>query len=350
MKIAWLVNHINQVGGIEQVVYGLSQHFSCVLGHEVEIISINSDDGRPFFPLDLSVPIRHCGLNWRDETPKRFRETIRRVLRELDADILLTCHPRISTAVLMNRSLFHGKIIVTQHSTCDSFGAKRRMLNAVFFRFADALVVLNKPDQNFYRRTFCKALIIPNALFSAVSGVSDLKEPVLVAAGRLTEVKGFDMLVDAFAAAAPQHPQWSLFICGDGDQMEALKQRSARLGMADRIHFPGFVKTTDYMRRASGYVLSSRSESFSLVLLEAFAHGLPVVSFELPAIMEVSQNTGILTAPCNDVSALSAQLDQLMASDDLRRKLSREARKRAEHYTVEAIADQWMSLFHKLLD
>ena len=349
MRIVWLVNNINQVGGIEQVVCGLSQYFSCELDHQVEIISINSAEGRPFFPLHESVTVRHCGLHWRDQTPKKRRQIIRGILPGLNADILLTCHGGISTEVLLYKHAFRGKVVVTQHSACDSFSWKWRLANILLFRFADAFVVLTKADQRFYRKALCRATVIPNAMLSAFSGCSDLKNPMLVAAGRLTEIKGFDQLIDAFAMIAPAHPEWKLCICGDGELMDTLKQQADSHGLSDRILFPGFVSITDRMRSAGGFVLSSRSEGFPLVLLEALTHGLPVVAYELPAVKEICGSRGVLTAACGDTAALAEKMDQLLSSEQLRNRLSEEAIAVSQQYTVAAVAEKWMDLFRQLL-
>lgn len=71
MKIAWLTNNINQFGGIEQVICGLFSYFSAVLKHEVQIISINSCKGVAFYSLPDSVEIKHCGLDWREQSFKK---------------------------------------------------------------------------------------------------------------------------------------------------------------------------------------------------------------------------------------------------------------------------------------
>lgn len=115
-----MVNNINQMGGIERVVCGLSSHFCAVQNHSVEIISINSFEDHLFFSIDPSVQIRHCGVDWRECTFRTLCHTVRGVMEELDADILLTCHPTISYAVLLNKRKFAGKVIVTQHSANDS--------------------------------------------------------------------------------------------------------------------------------------------------------------------------------------------------------------------------------------
>ena len=83
MKIAWLTNNINQLGGIEQVICGLSSYFSTELENDVEIISINSTESDVFYALDASVQIRHCGVDWRTQTFRKLFSLVGSVMREL---------------------------------------------------------------------------------------------------------------------------------------------------------------------------------------------------------------------------------------------------------------------------
>lgn len=106
------------------MVCGLSNYFSKELGHELKIISINSSESHVFFPLDSSVEILHCGLDWHTQTFSKLCKLIGRTLRTLDADILITCHSTISYAVILNKRKFRGKVVVTQHSAVDSFSKK----------------------------------------------------------------------------------------------------------------------------------------------------------------------------------------------------------------------------------
>ena len=174
---------------------------------------------------------------------------------------------------------------------------------------------------------------------------------MLLAMGRFEPAKGFDMLIDAFAMVAPKHPSWKLCICGNGELYDTMQDRAALLGMKDRIQFPGFVHTTDYMSRASGFIMSSRFEGIPLVLLEALAHGLPIVTYELSSVLDVFEDgKGALIAPCNDVAALAEKMDLLMSANELRSELSKQSLEIAERYSVESIAQHWEKLFHQLMD
>lgn len=351
MKIAWMVNNINQMGGIERVVCGLSSHFCAALNHSVEIISINSFEDHLFFSIDPSVRIRHCGVDWRECTFRTLCHTVRGVMEELDADILLTCHPTISYAVLLNKRKFAGKVIVTQHSANDSFSKKRLYMNALMFRLADRFVVLSDNDKKSYSRLACKSQVIPNANFKPAAVRSTLDSRLILAAGRIEEVKGFDMLIDAFAGVALQHPEWKLCICGGGSCEESLKKQVAELELTDRVLFPGVCKNmSEYYEKASVFALTSRSEGFSLVLIEAMSHGVPVVSFDLPAPMEICGEDGALMVPGGEIQSLSEALSKLMSSDELRNTLGENAYRRSERYSLAAVSGKWMSLFRELLN
>lgn len=351
MKISWIVNNINQLGGIEQVVCGLSHYFSKELGHELKIISINSSESHVFFPLDSSVEILHCGLDWHTQTFSKLCKLIGRTLRTLDADILITCHSTISYAVILNKRKFHGKVVVTQHSAVDSFSKKRHLCNALLFRFADKFIVLTENDRRAFARLHCASEVIPNASFIQNDYRSSLEQKVIVSVGRLEEVKGFDRLIDAFAAVSSKFPEWKLCICGSGSVEDSLRRQISAHGLTDRVLLPGAVKNIDeYMRNASIFALSSHSEGFSLVLVEAMSHGLPTVSFDLPAVREICGGTAILFAQQGNINDFSQKLDTLMSSDSLRISLGQSAYEISKKYSIPSISNRWMSLFEELIN
>lgn len=349
MKIAWLTNNINQFGGVEQVICGLSSYFSGKLKHEVEIISLNSHSGGVFYPLDEAVQIRHCGLDWRNQTFRRLLTLVSNVMGRVDADILLTCHPTISYAAVLNKNKFRGRVVVTQHSACDSFSKKRLYCNAALFRLADQFVVLTEDDRSVYQKLGCSSIVIPNANFMPTNTRSSLEQKMILAAGRMEAVKGFDRLIAAFSLVAKRHPGWKLCICGGGSLENHLKTQVETLGLHEKVIFPGSVKNIhDYYMKASVFALPSHSEGFSLVLVEAMAAGIPVVSFNLPAAVEILDNGGGLLVPQGDICAFSEKLELLMSDEDLRKELGAKAYVSSEKYDISAIAERWMQLFHDI--
>ena len=350
MKIAWITNNINQLGGIEKVICSLSSVFTTQFGYAVEIFSINSFEDHFFFPLHESVQVHHCKLGWREETFGRLVKLTRSILRNLDADVVLTCHPTISYAVVLNKWNFKGKIIVTQHNTNDYFRKIKLRLNACLFCFADKFVVLTKKDQKGYAQMGCNAEVIPNACYNAAATSAHLKNKQILGVGRIEHIKGFDRLIDAFATISPKHPEWKLCICGNGTAQEALQRQAEQLNISEKVIFPGAVKDMDsYYRNASVFALSSRNEGFPLVLVEAMSHGLPVVSFEIPSVQDIFAEGDCLIAPQGDMKKFTECLDLLLSDEELRTHLGQRSRELSNEYTPISIAKQWIRLFEDIV-
>jgi glycosyltransferase involved in cell wall biosynthesis len=174
----------------------------------------------------------------------------------------------------------------------------------------------------------------------------------VVTIGRYAYQKGYDLLLQAWAEVEKHYPDWSLDIYGMGDQT-SYRQLMSDLGIdARRCRLNGpvedVVKTyTD----SSVFVLSSRFEGFGLVLVEAMACGLPVVSFDCPAGPDEIITDGVdgLLVPSGDVHALAGKLMTLMADEALRERLGQQARQSARRYEMAAIATQWKDLFDQLM-
>ncbi len=151
----------------------------------------------------------------------------------------------------------------------------------------------------------------------------------IVTVARLVAKKGVDLLIEAYAAAAPAG--WRLRIIGDGPERASLERRVAEKGLADRIVFDGaqpHAACLAAIARCGMFVLACRTaanhdrDGIPVVLMEAMAAGRPAVAGDLPTIREliVDGETGLLTQP-DDVAALAERIARLAADADLRRAL-----------------------------
>ncbi len=108
------------------------------------------------------------------------------------------------------------------------------------------------------------------------------RPPVIGAMGRLHEVKRFDLLVDAAARLRDAGTEFTLRIAGDGPERAALEAQVASLNLTDRVEFSGWIGDTQaFLSELDLFVVSSRYESFGLVLVEAMAAGVPVASADI---------------------------------------------------------------------
>jgi glycosyltransferase involved in cell wall biosynthesis len=166
----------------------------------------------------------------------------------------------------------------------------------------------------------------------------------VVAMGRLTEQKGFDILLDAFGRARARFPDWSLFIIGEGPLRPVLEARSQQPDLKGSVTFAGRLDTPSSMLGVSQlFVLSSRYEGFPNALTEAMAMGLPVISTDCPTgPREIIQNgiNGLLVPP-EDPNALATAMERLMSDPDERTRLGHAAEHIIERYSLERIMGQW---------
>ena len=219
----------------------------------------------------------------------------------------------------------------------------------------DALVVLTDDDERDYRRMLEGAPTrierIPNALPALGGGVSSLDARVVVAAGRLTGQKGFDLLIRAWAGVAPSRPDWELKIFGDGKDREDLEGLIAELGLGGSVSLMGATTAIgEEFARASLFALSSRFEGFGMVLVEAMSKGLPVVSFDCPrGPAEIIEDgvDGVLV-PNGDVDALAAAIVELTGDPERLRRMAAAGLAKSRLYEIGPIADRWDRLLAEL--
>jgi glycosyltransferase involved in cell wall biosynthesis len=171
----------------------------------------------------------------------------------------------------------------------------------------------------------------------------DWSIPTVVAAGRLTAQKGFGDLLEAFAGVARRRTA-QLLILGEGERRRTLAEQAARLGVSDRVLMPGFDPNPfAYMARGSVFVLSSLSEGFGNVIVEAMACGIPVVSANCrsgPGEIIEHGRSGLLVPPA-DAEALAAAIEQVLAQPALAVRLAEGGRARVNAFSHEKILERY---------
>ncbi len=174
---------------------------------------------------------------------------------------------------------------------------------------------------------------------------------VLGGLGALTGQKGFDLLLEAFAAAGLDGA--SLVVGGEGEDRKALEEQARGLGLDGRFFLPGFMRdVASYLAALDVFVLSSRSEGHPMVLLEAMAAGRPVVAVDIPGVRETVEDgvSGILV-PQGDPGALAEALSRVAGEPELREGLGRGAAQRIqEEFSVSSTVSSTRDLYRRLLD
>lgn len=209
-----------------------------------------------------------------------------------------------------------------------------------------AIVVLNADEKPFFPAH--NTVVIPN-FTTFLPTKTTVKQKTIIAAGRIAPVKQFDKLIAIWSELSHDFPDWQLKIYGDGDPeitQDLQGQISARnIGHSTHV-FPATSSICDEMQLASVYAMTSANECFPMVLLEAQACGLPIISYDCPTgprhIVQNGQN-GILVAP-DDQDAFVFNLRQLLSDASLRESMGSHAQASVSRFSQRAVMEQWHQL------
>ena len=214
----------------------------------------------------------------------------------------------------------------------------------------DSFVVLTHQDAAHWK-ALPNLQVIPNFITHIPVEVSHGEHQRVIAVGRYDRVKGFDLLIEAWKQVCQYCSEWHLNIYGAGNRDE-YQQIADEMGLKEVVHCNGPVTDIDAEYVSSSlFVLSSRNEGFGLVLVEAMAAGLPVVSFNCPCgpsdIISDGQD-GILVENGN-IEKLAEAICWMIDHPQERELYGQRARRNAMRFSEEKVMTMWRNLFQTLV-
>lgn len=358
MNILFITNNINQTGGVERVISNLSDGFIEKLNFNVDIVSLYSKENNLFFKFNDNVNIIHKNMtqieikSLKDKIKNRelLIDGIKESIHRKKYDVIMTFHSYISHAVLANKKLIYGKIVVTEHGNYDNYSMLRKIINNMNYRKADKVVVLTEHDKEKYDRFLSNVCVIRNCIPFNTSKISLYNNKRVIAVGRLEAEKGFDLLIDAFGMLSEKYGDWKLDIIGEGSQKDNLMDKIIRYNLKNVNILPFTNDVKSELLKSSIYSLTSRTEGFPLVILEAMECGLSCVSFDLPSSKEmIINNEDGLLAKSYDIKDFANKLSILMDSYELRKQYGESAKYNVQKYNMDNILIKWKELIDSLL-
>jgi glycosyltransferase involved in cell wall biosynthesis len=364
-------------GGMERAITIKANYLAGLPDYDVSIVT-TEQMGRPvFYPLSGEVHLYHLDIgiheNFGKESylrkvisryfkTKEYRKKLSALLNDLKPDITVST---LGLDIGFIRCLKDGSRKIGELHFPGNF--RQLMANKLSKDFIsnyvaklrtqelkrkcaqlDRLVVLTREERDSWEQK-ANISVIPNPLPFYPETQALLTNKQAIAVGRLAYEKGFDMLIDAWQPVSAKHPDWQLHLFGDGNQKQDLLQRIADKGLEEviKIHEP----VTDIQNRYSEHsmlVFPSRYlDALPMVLIEAMASGLPLVSFNSPCGPKDLIRDGIngYLVQTGDVNALSERIMKLIESFTLRQSMGKAARELSVDYRMETVMQQWVHLF-----
>ena len=374
-KVTIIAMHL-AFGGIEKAICAMANLFA--ERYEVEVLSLYDMPNAPAFPLDKRVKVRYL----LSDTPNReewkaalsgydlaglARESLRAVkilrdkkravidaIQSVESGVVITTRPEDN--VLLSKYGRPGVLKIAQLHQDHRFDKKLIRSFQQNYGGVDVFALLTPGlrdevrDMLKGRNDHTEVVYIPNFLEHFPENTDKYpREKTVLAVGRLNEVKRFELLIRLFAALHRQFPDWRLRIVGEGEERGRLEAAIKELHAEDYVNLTGRKDADgveDEMLRASLYAMTSRSEGFPFVLLEAQSCGLPVVAFDVrvgPGFVVQNGVNGYLAADMV-YEDFCEKIASLMKDEALRHEMAEAAKARASDFSREKVAELWYSI------
>ena len=375
-KVTILALHLGY-GGIEKSIVALANLL--VDDYEVEIISSYQLLDKPAFEIDPRVEIRYLITKFKPNReawkasikhlrPISFvKESFNSVMtlalrRSTMIRAIENCH---SDIIISTRDLFNTWLGTYGKRSCYKIGWEHNHYHGDMSyadkvtksaKNLDALVLVSDSLRKFYKKqlanTKCKCFYVPNILDTVPERLSRLNEKRLISVGRLSREKAYEDLLDVFQLIHKKEPSWRLDIIGDGAQKNLLGDRIFAEGWTDCVKLHGFQDKTyinNLLSKSSIYLMSSITESFGIVLIEAMSHGLPCVAFDsaegATELIEDGKN-GFLISYRNK-EEYAKKVIELIQDKKERTQLGKNGRETSLCFTSDKVKRDWMKVLKR---
>lgn len=362
-------------GGIEKAIISMANIF-CEK-YDVEIISVYNMPDSPAFELDDRVKVRYLLKDipnreeWKSAIARKnpfaiVRESLKSVkilrgkkrelikaIKEIQEGTIITTRHEDNVLLSLYGSDKVQKIAQLHHDHrfenlyLDGFKNKYSRIDTLCMLtpgLRDEVIQMMEGENE-----HTNVVYMPNFLEHYPQEMKSHRAKTVLAVGRLNPVKRFDLLISLFAEVHRNHPEWKLRIVGDGEDRAKLKTLISELDAAAYVTLTGRKDSAGVeqeMLDASIFAMTSSSEGFPFVLLEAQSCGLPVVAFDVrigPGFV-VSEDVNGFLAPEGDNDCFIAKLKELMESSELRTAMGENAINHAAEFSAQEVSKLWFSL------
>ena len=361
MNLVYCINGFYRAAGMERVLADKA-NWLVAKGHAVTILTTDQQGQPKAFPLDERIVFCDMDINYESNNDgsllnklvhyplkqSRHRRRLSRKLAEIRPDITVSmfCNevnllPRIHDGSRKVLEVHFSRFKRLQYGRKGLWALADQLRSQNDLKLAsryDRFVVLTEEDRGSWPN-LPNLRVIPNPRTFTLPEPASLQSHTVLAVGRYTHQKGFDLLLKAWAMIDTEG--WTLRIAGSGDSLGDLPSNVVTGLSADII---------EEYRNAAFLVMSSRYEGLPMALLEAQAAGLPIVSFACKCGPRDVLTDGVdgLLIPEGDVNGLAAGMKRLIDDVELRHAMGAAAFRNSEKYDKERIMMRWEQLFHEL--
>lgn len=345
MKILLFVDKLYGGGG-ERVASILLNH----LCKEHDVSAIIFNDKLPTYQLNSQIQIDKIAIVGKRRIihPIERIVKIRKAIKENKPDLIISFMVGLNMYVLLSNLLTRKKLILSEQTSIQAKQKLSRIITRhVLYRLASKVVFVSESDYKYAKWLKDKTFIYNPLSCSSYSNNKERENTIVaISSQRRWHVKGFDLLIQAWAKIAKSYPSWKLQFIGATDN-NYISNLAKSFGLENQVDFGGWSDEIDKtLQTKSIFVLSSRREGFPCCLLEAMSQGCACVAFDCktgPNEIITDGENGLL-ATNGDVDDLAAKLELLIENEPLRQQLAVSATESVRRFEKEKIMQQWDEL------
>ena len=358
-------------GGMERVLANKANYL-VRKGYEVSIVTTDQQGKPSYFELDGRIRQYDLGVNYVENGEKGLvrkigsylakqrthRLRLTRLLKSMRADVVVSMFDHevsflygIPDGSMKVLEIHFSRFKRLQYGRTGVWGMVDRWRSDQDRKMAqryDRFVVLTEEDKGYWG-AMPNITVLPNANSFVPSGQANLTAKRAIAVGRFDYQKGFEQLIAIWATVHRTHPDWQLDIFGRGPLKEAHQKQidDLQLNGIVRLCPPEKNIEQEYLR-SSFLVMTSRYEGLPMVLLEAQACGLPLVSYACKCgprdVIKPGKNGFLIDE--GDSVTFARKVGQLIEDDELRQRMGNAGQQMARRFSEDNVMAGWIDLFH----
>ena len=361
MKILYIVPKINNEGGVARVLSVKANYLIKKLGYEVHILTQNKGNFPLFYSFSKKIFFHDMILKGSYfQFINEYRKALKNKIKAISPDVILICDngmkaymiPFILKTKIPIIFESHGSIYIEEKQKHKfQFSTKLKLLFKDYSanKFTKFIALSNESLKEW---NITNGVIIPNPLWFNTNQFSNLKSKRVIVVSRHSYEKGLDRMLKVWQKVIQKNPEWMLDIYVKPNDNREIQTLVNSLNIRGNVMFHEPVKNiNDKYIESSILVMTSRTEGFGMVLIEAMACGLPVLAYDCPvgprSIITNNEN-GFLIEDGN-VNLFVEKLNLLIENENLRIEMGNKAKENSNRYNLDTIMLQWKNLFEGLI-
>lgn len=357
MKILFIVNHLAEYGGIQRMldhkILAFKKYANC------EIVLVTRFQNNRNYLYESHQLTKKYDLNLDGKTSLFKNQLIKvsfynktsKIIKEEKPDVVITTLTSFYSLLLPFICKKTPKVLEF-HSTANTIKSGKWKFKRLIYNLYNTIVVLNLDEKINY--DLKNTIVIPNFIHNEnhiLYPEYNKRKKTIIAAGRIEQVKQFNHLILAWAHIYKNHPDWKVEIYGEGSMRTSLEKLITENHIEKTVKLMGNTKNLfNVMIESSIYCMTSVTDCFPMVLLEAKQAGLPIISYNCPYGPKniIQDNIDGILIDKDNILKFSIALEKLILNDKKREEMSIDSFKNFEEFSSEHVVKSWFDLFKKI--